>query len=312
MTGLVCEEFDQFVEALSGLDGRYLLRTKQSRDWRLRMVDLNGVVLTIGHEGAGRIYNGLGLRGHFHAYLLLDGDHAVTVDGRVFRPGQICWIAPGKTFHTCTSGPICWLNISLSTELVLRCARAWEGDFDASLLDTSAIVHAVHGSPALIQLASRLIELEGRSPGRLRSPNAERVAREQVSRAVFHCLSSCRRPQVPSRAAGRRMRILDAALGLLDAMDYNAVHMDDLCQATSASERTLRNIFHEYLGMSPHRYLMIRRLYAIRTAIRHAGPGDTLTGMCARYGVWDFGRFAKCYRESFGMLPSQALRSRNL
>jgi AraC family ethanolamine operon transcriptional activator len=71
----------------------------------------------------------------------------------------------------------------------------------------------------------------------------------------------------------------------------------------------VRNVFNEYLGMSPHRYLMIRRLHGIRNAIRHAGPQDTITTICARFGVWDFGRFASLYRQYFGLLPAQSLKA---
>ncbi|MFD1692393.1 helix-turn-helix domain-containing protein [Azotobacter chroococcum] len=79
--------------------------------------------------------------------------------------------------------------------------------------------------------------------------------------------------------------------------------MEDLCVAAGASERTLRNVFNHYLGMSPHRYLMMHRLHTIRGAILQARPGDTITDICAQYGVWDFGRFAGHYRTYFGELP---------
>jgi len=90
------------------------------------------------------------------------------------------------------------------------------------------------------------------------------------------------------------------------------LHMSDLCQACSTSERTLRNLFTRYLGMSPHRYLMQHRLHAIRRAILHAQANETITDICARFGVWDFGRFAGLYRLYFGELPSQSLRSRRV
>ena len=44
-------------------------------------------------------------------------------------------------------------------------------------------------------------------------------------------------------------------------------------------------------------------------AIRHAGPEDTITHICARFGVWDFGRFASLYRQYFGTLPAQSLKA---
>ncbi len=76
-----------------------------------------------------------------------------------------------------------------------------------------------------------------------------------------------------------------------------------------ASERTVRNVFYEYMGMSPHRYLVKHRLHAIRSAIRSAGPEDTVTSICMRYGAWDTGRVATQYRRLFGMLPSEELQA---
>ena len=93
-------------------------------------------------------------------------------------------------------------------------------------------------------------------------------------------------------------------------MPDTPLHMTDLCQACNSSERTLRNLFTRYLGMSPHRYLMQHRLHAIRRAILRASADETITEICARFGVWDFGRFAGLYRRYFGELPSQSLRSR--
>lgn len=53
MSRLVCADFDEFEEALYGVEGRYLLRSRQQRDWRLRVVELDGVALMFGREGAG-------------------------------------------------------------------------------------------------------------------------------------------------------------------------------------------------------------------------------------------------------------------
>ncbi len=102
-------------------------------------------------------------------------------------------------------------------------------------------------------------------------------------------------------------RVLRIALELIDSMSDRPLFTEDLCAATGASERTLRNVFKSHLGTSPHQYLMGHRLRAIHAALKHAPPGETVTHICARFGVWDFGRFARQYRACFGMLPSQAL-----
>lgn len=111
-------------------------------------------------------------------------------------------------------------------------------------------------------------------------------------------------------ACAQQQRILQHALALVHGVTDAPLHLADLCKACSTSERTLRNLFTRHLGMSPHRYLMLHRLHVIRGAILKAGVGETLTDICARHGVWDFGRFAAQYQRQFGELPSQSLRQR--
>ena len=49
MGRLICADFDEFEEALYGVEGHYVLRSRQQRDWRLRVVELDGVALMFGH-----------------------------------------------------------------------------------------------------------------------------------------------------------------------------------------------------------------------------------------------------------------------
>jgi len=45
----------------------------------------------------------------------------------------------------------------------------------------------------------------------------------------------------------------------------------------------------------------------MRSALRSAAPGDTVTGICSRFGVWDLGRMAAQYARMFDVLPAQEL-----
>ena len=78
--------------------------------------------------------------------------------------------------------------------------------------------------------------------------------------------------------------------------------------AAGVSERTLRNAFNEYFGVGPSRYLQLRRLRAVRRALRAADPEqESVTGVLVRHGEWEFSRFARRYRQLFGELPSETL-----
>ena len=309
MVQLIWSEFDEFEEALYGVQGRYVLRTRQQRDWQLNVVDLNGVALMSGREGAGTVYTGIGLPGYFNIFVPLTAHESTVVDGHAFNRRRVGWMVPNAMFHINAKSPASWLTVAMSCELVLRWAAMREDEFDFSLLHRNLVSNAQRHLGPLLWLARRLFHIDAHAPQALHTDAAEQAARTEVMDVVFRLLL----PVDPVHAAPRHNRdhkdILRRALELLDTLDIQSVYTEDICQATCASERTVRNVFNEYLGMSPHRYLMIRRLHAIRAAIRHAGPEDTITHICARLGVWDFGRFASLYRQYFGTLPAQSLKA---
>lgn len=309
MSRLICADFDEFEEALYGVEGRYLLRSRQQRDWRLRVVELGGVALMFGREGAGTVYSGVGLPGFFNIFLPLSRHECTVLGGKRLDRRLIGWMVPQAMFHIDASQPASWMTVAMSCELVLSWAQQHEDEFDPSILSRNLVCTAQQDLVPLIWLALRLLRIEHCAPQDLHVPAAERAAQVELMALVFRSLLPVR--PAPRDHAGHQ-QILRQALELMDASADAPLHLCDLCQACGTSERTLRNLFTRYLGMSPHRYLMQHRLHAIRRAILRAQAHETITEICARFGIWDFGRFAALYRCYFGELPSQSLRSRRL
>ena len=64
----------------------------------------------------------------------------------------------------------------------------------------------------------------------------------------------------------------------------------------------------EQLGMSPKRYLLMRRIQLTRRDLRESGPTETnVTEIATRYGFWLFGRFAGEYKVLFDESPFTTL-----
>jgi len=96
---------------------------------------------------------------------------------------------------------------------------------------------------------------------------------------------------------------------VLQASSGEPLYMTVLCRAAGASYRTLRDCCQEHLGMSPKRYLCVRRMQLARRALRRAdAETTTVTAIATNYGFWELGRFAVAYLSLFGESPSIALR----
>ncbi len=143
-------------------------------------------------------------------------------------------------------------------------------------------------------------------------PAAVQAVEEEVAICLAHVLE--RSMKVHDRHVGRpqfsRSRVIARTLQLIEANEGQPLFIDDLCRATQVSERTLRNIFHEFFGVGPMRLLKVRQLREIRAALLRADPQrDTVTRIAARFGIWDFSLFARNYKALFGESPSRTLRT---
>jgi AraC-like DNA-binding protein len=79
--------------------------------------------------------------------------------------------------------------------------------------------------------------------------------------------------------------ILRRSRSLIEANADNPL-LPEICTALGVSARTLPRCCHEQLGVSPLRYLLLRRM---------------------SYGFWELDRFATAYRSLFGETLSTTL-----
>jgi len=126
--------------------------------------------------------------------------------------------------------------------------------------------------------------------------------------AMIQCLTEGTLVTI-SPVGRNRVAIIERFEEFLAANYDRPVYLAEICVATGASERTLRNCCREHLGMAPIRYLWLRRMHLARRALLKADPATaTVTGIAMDYGFWELGRFATEYRALFGEAPSTTLR----
>jgi AraC-like DNA-binding protein len=133
-----------------------------------------------------------------------------------------------------------------------------------------------------------------------------------VEHKLTHAFLACVVGLTPSKIMGTTLRnrvVMDRFEGFLEAHPNTPLHLDQVCLAVGASERTLRTICEGYLGMGPIRYLNLRRMHLAHRALKQARPGSaTVTQIATTHGFWELGRFSVAYRELFGESPLATLR----
>jgi AraC-like DNA-binding protein len=106
-----------------------------------------------------------------------------------------------------------------------------------------------------------------------------------------------------------RARVMQRLEEALMANPEQPLYMAELAAQVGASYWTLRDCCLEYLGISPKRYLWLRRMHMAHRTLRIAdAEKTTATEIASDYGLWELGRFSVAYRSLFGESPSTTLR----
>jgi AraC family ethanolamine operon transcriptional activator len=305
MTRLVFRDFDEFAEAITGVDGRFIPTARSTSEWWSEAVRPGAVSLQQIQIGSASTFAGDGEPGRFTLGLPMTDPTQIRIDGHFLEPDGFITLFEDQPFTFTGQDVVRWAGISVphdsklvSAEL-MNAARSGGGPRTRSAL------------PYLDRLrwvAERAISANLD----MNEPSAIQAVEEEVAICLAHVLE--RSMKVHDRHVGRpqfsRSRVIARTLQLIEANEGQPLFIDDLCRVTQVSERTLRNIFHEFFGVGPMRLLKVRQLREIRAALLRADPQrDTVTRIAARFGIWDFSLFARNYKALFGESPSRTLRT---
>jgi AraC-like DNA-binding protein len=103
---------------------------------------------------------------------------------------------------------------------------------------------------------------------------------------------------------------VQSALRLVAAEQFADRTILDLAAELGISLRALELGFRRELGTTPHEYLRTSRLGRVHEELARAdAEHTTVSAIANKWGFAHHGRFARAYRELFGELPAQTLRS---
>lgn len=227
--------------------------------------------------------------------------------GRELRIGNIAFHSGGGRAHHRTTGPSQWGLLSLPPDQLEACGKALTG-LEITAPPAGRVLRPSRIAAArLVRLHSKACHLSEARPELIARPEVTRAIEQELLHALVNCLAADDvddNEQAWRHHASLMVRLEDE----LARNAFRQLTMPELCAAMDVSERTLRVCCTEFLGISPSRYLLLRRLNMARSALRRADPATARVAEIARaHQFSEPGRFAVIYRKIFGESPSTTL-----
>ena len=227
--------------------------------------------------------------------------------GVELQPGDILFHSHGERLHQRMQGRSVWGVITLNPEQLEDHSRALHGTAILPPSIGKVLRPPLRAAARLRRLHAQACRLAETKVKVLTHPEVARAIEQGLMQALVCCLTAAEVPpgaDLHARHAGIMLRF-EEVLG--DCLT-RALHMSDLCRLVGVSGQTLRASCAEFLGMSPGRYVLLRRLRLARLALNAVDPASASIADIAR--ACGFARpayFTATYRAAFGEQPSVGL-----
>jgi AraC-like DNA-binding protein len=228
--------------------------------------------------------------------------------GREMQAGDIMFHSRGERLHQSTAGPFVWNVIAMDPAQLEYYGRALSGRPFSSPPEGQTLQPSRRLALRLRRLHAQACRLAETKSKMLSHSEVARAIEQSLIQALVACLTTAR-ARTDGYAKRHHAGIMVRFEEVLADHLSRPLHMPELCKLIVVSDRTLRSCGAEFLGMSPTRYVLLRRLKEVRSALRDADPDMVNVGEVAhRFGFAQLGRFAGRYRATFGETPSATLQ----
>jgi AraC-like DNA-binding protein len=242
--------------------------------------------------------------------LLLSDTENTSVAGLDMQRNTIIQYGVGHDYYTRSSGPRTIGHVLLSRAAMGNVARSGGTRF-TDWQNTHALTPAVHTRERLVRLQNDAARLARDAPEVLARPAAAHGLEQALIEAISDCLADIE-PVTVTTSQRHREAIVRRFRQLVQEDHPSAsLFIPEICAKIGVNERIFRRYCQEQLGVSPKRFLLLRRLHGVRGKLLAAGPDETtVTDAATEFGFWELGRFAVVYKSLFNESPSLTLRRR--
>ncbi|MBV9685906.1 MAG: helix-turn-helix domain-containing protein [Alphaproteobacteria bacterium] len=315
MTSTACEgartrrftEPDQFQAAVRGGDNLYSVLGPGVFCAELTDIEVGRVKIQRGRETLPRL-GASGMPADKVAILTWPHNGRLpVVRGTQVQPGELFCAGPGTQSHHRTAGPNEFAAMTLDVPALAGAASDLTGH-ELNVASGTLLRPPERLIARLHSLVLSAIRVSETMPQVLFSPRCAESLEEGLLEAIVACLTR-HDTREESVKHGTRVAIAKKLEEAIEARLDSPLRVLELCRITGLHERTLRKVCQEQMGVSPSRFLALRRLHMARRALLRADPRSaTVTEIAMEHGMWELGRFAVAYKALFGESPSATLR----
>jgi AraC-like DNA-binding protein len=236
------------------------------------------------------------------------GTTSLVSNGFALRNGDMVLHGRGERTHQRSEGACRWGLISLSAEQFESSSKALTGQ-EIAPPHASRILRPARADVSRFQrLFREACHLAEARQKLLERQEVARALEQELLHAIINCLAAEENDD-RSRARYHHSVVMSRFEESLSKGIDQKLKMPALCAEIGVPERSLRMCCAKFLGVSPARYLLLRRLNKTRSALRRANPSIATVAEVARnHQFLELGRFAVMYRTTFGESPSVTLQ----
>jgi AraC-like DNA-binding protein len=228
--------------------------------------------------------------------------------GTESRPGEIVFHGRGERLHQSTPGSFVWNVIALDPQQLEQYGQALSGKPFTLPSEGKILRPSPRDVARLRRLHAQVCRLAETKPKLLAHTEVARAIEQGLIQTLVACLTAASvRADGPTKR--RRASIMIRFEEVLAEHLGEPLHTTELCERIGVTERTLRSCCAEFLGMSPIRYVLLRRLSRARVVLRDAAPdGANFLELVRGFGLTELGRFETAYRAAFSETPLTTLQ----
>ena len=299
--------FEAFFDANRHASLRAMVLGPVREQWALTHLILNNLSIQFGQAESKALVEGTPKAGGVSIFMPTRSASAWWGNGRRFDELSMMVALPGDDFCLVADTPRSWCSLYIpNAELV-----GPNGDVKTAIGSSRGSFQVPAQRMERFRSAiGQLDEAVQQAPAAFNSMAGQKASAQKLVQEISNVLATPHelepklgRPTVP------RKQIIRMVTDFVDQHDGEYLSMNQLATAAGVSERTLRDAFHWSFGVAPVQYLNRRTLHQVRKTLKDADPTvATVTEIATRFGVWQFGRMARDYRNLFGELPSKTLR----